>query len=449
MEVSRYYKELCEKYTDRTAISGGMFEKAKLYLAGGEKRTVSYYPPYPLTIVSGKGCLVRDADGNSYIDCVNNYTSLLHGHANDMIANAICDAARKGTAMPAGIEDQVKLAQLLCSRVPGVERIRFCNSGTEATLFATRAAKVYTGKPGIIKILGGYHGTTDMMEYNVSPVINYEHPEEMLIPRPDIGGVSEKIAEEMYIVPYNDLEAVKKVLEEHHNEIAGMILEPFLGAGGVIPAKKEYLDGLRKLTREYDVLLIFDEVQSFRLSTGGAQKMYGVIPDITAFAKIIGGGLPVGAVGGSQEIMDVFNPLRKDHVTQSGTFNGNRATMAAGYAAMIQYDQKACDRINGYGEELQKLIEKAFQKSGIPGCVTRSGSILNYHFLEKRPEDYIAVTKGNHELGKLLHLELLERGVFVAPRGMMALSTAMTEDTIKELGEVFEDALQVMANRLD
>ncbi len=198
MGMDKFYDWLVEEYRKKTTISGRAFEKAKMFLAGGETRTVSYYPPYPLTIAGGKGCWVYDVDGNEYIDCVNNYTSLIHGHANEMITNAICDAAKKGTAIPAGIEEQVKLAELLCERIPSAERVRFCNSGTEATLFATRAVKVYTGKQGIMKILGGYHGTTDMMEYNVSPVMNYEEPEKMLIPKPDIAGVSERIDDDIY-----------------------------------------------------------------------------------------------------------------------------------------------------------------------------------------------------------------------------------------------------------
>ena len=343
MGLEGYYENLKKEYAEKNPISGKAFEKAKLYLAGGETRTVSYYPPFPLTIESGKGATITDVDGNRYYDFLNNYTSLIHGHANEKIANAICDVAKRGTAAPAGIEEQVKLAELLVERVPCVEQVRFCNSGTEATLFATRAAKVYTKKNGIVKMLGGYHGTTDMMEYNVSPdTLDYEKPENNLIPRPDIPGVSEKIADEMFIIPYNDIDTAKKVIEEHAKEIAAVIVEPFLGAGGVIPAKKEFLQALRDITKANDVLLIYDEVQGLRLSEGGAQKKYGVIPDIAAFGKIIGGGLPVGAVGGRKDIMDVFNSTSKVHVTQSGTFNGNRATMAAGYAAMIQYKQCDC-----------------------------------------------------------------------------------------------------------
>lgn len=449
MGLEGYYENLKKEYAEKNPISGKAFEKAKLYLAGGETRTVSYYPPFPLTIESGKGATITDVDGNRYYDFLNNYTSLIHGHANEKIANAICDVAKRGTAAPAGIEEQVKLAELLVERVPCVEKVRFCNSGTEATLFATRAAKVYTKKNGIVKMLGGYHGTTDMMEYNVSPdTLDYEKPENNLIPRPDIPGVSEKIADEMFIIPYNDIDTAKKVIEEHAKEIAAVIVEPFLGAGGVIPAKKEFLQALRDITKANDVLLIYDEVQGLRLSEGGAQKKYGVIPDIAAFGKIIGGGLPVGAVGGRKDIMDVFNSTSKVHVTQSGTFNGNRATMAAGYAAMIQYKQCDCDRLEKLADMAKKGMVAAFDKTGIEGCVTQSGSLLNYHFLKNEPANYTEVTLENKDLCKIVHLEMLKRGFFIAPRGLMALSTPMDERIIEDFCLAFYDSLAAIAKTL-
>lgn len=442
MGISEYYESLKKEYSERTPISGRTFEKAKLYLAGGETRTVSYYPPYPLTIESGKGATLIDVDGNRYYDFINNYTSLIHGHANEKISEAIAYAVQRGTAAPAGIEEQVKLAELMADRIPCVDTVRFCNSGTEATLFATRAAKVFTGKNGIVKMLGGYHGTTDMMEYNVTPPsIDYEHPENNLIPKPDIPGVSEKIASEMFVIPYNDLDAAEKLFDEHHEEIAGVIIEPFLGAGGVIPAKKEFLEGLRKLCTKYGCLLIFDEVQALRLSEGGAQKMYGVTPDISSFGKIIGGGLPVGAVGGRRDIMDVFNATGKKPVTQSGTFNGNRATMAAGYAALMQYKQADCDRLDRLGQRLQEKINMAFEEVGIDGCATRAGSLLNYHFVKGIPDNFLDVTKEDKELCKVMHLEMLKRGFFIAPRGLVVLSTPMNEMVVDACADAFKDSL--------
>lgn len=449
MGINEYYETLKEEYKKYTPLSGCAFEKAKHYLAGGETRTVSYYPPYPLTIESGKKAVIYDVDGNRYIDFVNNYTSLIHGHANEKITEAIAYAASRGTACPAGIEDQIRLAELMAERIPCVDTVRFCNSGTEATLFATRAAKVFTGKNGIVKMFGGYHGTTDMMEYNVCPPhIDYEHPKNNLIPRPDIGGVSDKLASEMFVIPYNDIETATNVMDQHHDEIAGIIVEPFLGAGGVIPATREFMETLRSLCTKYGCLLIFDEVQALRLSEGGAQKLYGVTPDIAAFGKIIGGGLPVGAVGGRRDVMDVFNATGKAPVTQSGTFNGNRCTMAAGYASLIQYKEADARRIDRLGAMLQKDINEAFADTGIDGCATRSGSLLNFHFIKGLPENYLEVTKADKRLAKVMHLEMLKRGYFVAPRGLVVLSTPMDEATIAGFSSAFKDSLESIAKHL-
>ncbi len=441
MDIKEYYAKETEEYRKRTPQSGEMYQKACNYIAGGETRSVSYYHPYPLTIARGSGCEIYDLDGNKYYDFINNYTSLIHGHANPQVVEAMAKAQEKGTAVPAGISEQVQLAQLLCERVPSVERVRFCNSGTEATLFAVRAAKAYTGRSGLIKVLGGYHGTTDMMEYNVSPQIDLSKPEGSLIPRPDIRGVSERIAQDMYIMHFNDLACTEEILKKDADKIAAIIVEPFLGAGGLIPAKEGYLKGLRDLADQYGVLLIFDEVQALRLSDGGAQKRYGVTPDLSAFGKIIGGGLAVGGFGGKKEIMDVFDPRTAGHLSQSGTFNGNRPTMAAGYTALSLYDQAACDRLEILAERLEKGIVDSFARHDIEGCVTRAGSLMNYHFSEIVPYDYITSLHDNKEILKLVHLGLLKRGIFVAPRGTIALSTPMTQSVIDETIHAFDETL--------
>ena len=444
MGLDECYQLELSNYQDRTEKSRNAFDRAKQFLAGGETRSVSYYPPYPLTIERGDGCRIFDLDGNQYYDFINNYTSLIHGHANPEVLEAITRACAKGTAVPAGIDDQVMLAELLCNRIPGVDRMRFCNSGTEATLFAVRAARAFTGKFGLLKALGGYHGTTDMMEYNVAPAFDEVNPENMCIAKPDIAGVSTSIAEDMYIMPFNDLDATEAILQKHSIKIAAIIIEPFLGAGGLIPAAPGYLQGLRSLADQYNVLLIFDEVQSLRLSEGGAQKCYNVMPDLSAFGKIIGGGLPVGGYGGRKEIMDVYNPSNPNHLTQSGTFNGNRATMAAGYAAMNLYDQAACDRLEKLAAQLESSMEKAFHDLQIDGCVTRAGSLMNYHFTSDKPYDYFTACRDKKEILKTMHLQLLKRGIFAAPRGTIALSTAMDESVISNAGDAFFESLQAI-----
>lgn len=442
MSLDECYQKELETYKKRTEKSRVAYEKACQYLAGGETRSVSYYPPYPLTIEHGEGCKIFDLDGNQYYDFINNYTSLIHGHAKEEITEAIVNASAKGTAVPAGISEQVKLAKLLCDRIPSVERVRFCNSGTEATLFAVRAAKACTGKSGLLKALGGYHGTTDMMEYNVAPTLDQDHPENMYIPRPDIAGVSTSISQDMYIMPFNDLDVTEAILKKNSAKIAAIIVEPFLGAGGLIPAVPGYLKGLRELADQYGVLLIFDEVQALRLSEGGAQKRYDVKPDLSAFGKMIGGGLAVGGFGGRKEIMDIYNASRPGHLSQSGTFNGNRPTMAAGYVSLTLFDQAACDRLEKLAERLELKLEKAFNNLEIDGCVTRAGSLMNFHFAKEKPYDYFTGCHDRKDFLKVMHLELLERGIFTAPRGTIALSTPMDNQAIDFFGSAFYESLR-------
>lgn len=443
MSFEKVYQDSVEKYRERTKASETAYKKACKYMPGGETRSISWHYPYPITVEYGKGCYIYDADGNEYIDYINNYTSLIHGHANPHVTSAINKAAACGTAVCAGLYEQVKLAEILCERTPGIERIRFCNSGTEAVMFALRAARAFTGKNGIIKAIGGYHGTTDTVEFSVSP----KSPEDALsmVPVPDFAGISKNAAKDIYVVSFNNLQAVEDVLKKNSDDIACMIVEPFLGSGGVIPAAPGYLEGLRKLCSKYGVLLVFDEMQSFRLSTGGAQEKYNVIPDITVIGKIIGGGLPVGAFGASSEIMDVYSALRPNRISQSGTFNGNRATMAAGIAAMELYDKAAVSRLEDLACMLEQFLNNTIQKLKLPACVTRDGSIMNIHFTEKKPVDFYTAMTGKKQYFRLYILEMLQRGIFTAPRGTLALSTAMTDKDVKKAAEAFEGTMTVLA----
>lgn len=443
MNFEEVYEKAVRKYEERTPQSALAYEKACKYLAGGETRTVSMYNPYPLTIARGEGCRITDLDGNTYIDFINNYTSLLHGHAHPVITKAICEAAAKGTAAPAGISEQVELASILCERVPCLETVRFCNSGTEATMFAVRAARAYTGRDGIVKIIGGYHGTSDQFEYSCSIPAEKADPTEDYLAIADTKGISLNAGKDVYAVPYNDLNAMEKVLKAHQDKIAAIIVEPFLGAGGVIPATVDYLKGLKHLSELYGIILIFDEVQALRLSTGGAQKRYGVTPDLTAMGKIIGGGLPVGAFGGRREIMEVFDSRGDVRLAASGTFNGNRVTMAAGIASLKLYDEECAACLEENSVYFMELMEKAIKNAGVKACMTRAGSILNVHFTEVPPKEYKeSLVKGNKIVMGLVHLKLLEKGIFAAPRGLFVLSTVMTKADLEFTAKSFEEVLK-------
>jgi glutamate-1-semialdehyde 2,1-aminomutase len=421
MDFNEAYQKAIETYKKRTPESEKAYRQACEYLAGGECRSLAFFNPYPFTLKKAEGWKMYDLDGNTYIDFLSNYTSLIHGHAHPKHSEAITGAAALGTASPAGIEEQVILAKMICERVNSVDKIRFCNSGTEATMFAIRTAKAYTGRKGVIKMLGAYHGTHDVAAYTI-----------------------EDAAEGVYIIPYNDLDAARKILKEHPEDIACVIVEPFLG-DGIIPAKQGYLKGLRGLCDKYNVVYIMDEVQSFRLSTGGAQKKYNVHADLTTFAKIIGGGLPVGAFGGKNEIMSVFDHSKDNPLKQSGTFNGNRASMAGGIASLKMLDQSKIDYIDSLGERLELGFEKEIKKRKLPVSITREGSLLNIHMSSEKPYDYETACKSDNDILRLWYLEMLNRGVFPAPRGLFVISTVMTDEVIDTAASAFAGALDVIA----
>lgn len=445
MNFNNEYQKALDNYQTKTEKSKAAYENARKYMAGGETRSVSYFNPYPITIANASGSTLYDLDGNKYIDFISNYTSMIHGHAHPEIVKSIEKAAAMGSGCPANFSEQPVLAQILCNRIPGVEQVRFCNSGTEATMFAIRAARAFTNKNGIIKMEGGYHGTTDICEYNVSLPINPNDKRTKIEPTPDSAGISVNTGKDLYIAPFNNLNAIEEILKKSAKDIAGIIVEPVLGASGIIPPKNGYLEGLRSLADQYDVLLIFDEVQTLRLALGGAQEKYNVMPDITAVAKIIGGGLPVGGFGGRADIMSVFDPRKAGSLSQSGTFNGNRVTMAAGIASMRLLDQKAIDKLEKLSARLQEGMKASIKKNGLPFSTTRAGSLLNLHLTPEEPVDYATTYSPYKELLKLYHLEMMLRGIFCANRGTLVVSTVMTEADIDAYLEAFSDIMVKMA----
>lgn len=426
---NQVYNDNKETYIDRTPKSKISHEKAKNYMPGGETRTICFHKPYPLTIKEGKGAYLFDVDGNRYIDFLNNYTAMIHGHSHEAITEKVKETLSSGTAYAATVPEQVEFAELLCKRIPGVDKVRFCNSGTEATMFAIRAARTYTKKTGIIKMEGSYHGTHDLAVWT---------PDSKTTVFP------QNISKDIYLAPFNNTDAIEEILIENANNIAAILVEPLMGVAGVIPPKENYLSDLRKLADKYQVLLIFDEVQTLRLDVGGAQKMYDVIPDITTMAKIIGGGFPVGAFGGKTEIMDIFDPYKENYLAHGGTFNGNKVTMAAGIVAMKMLDQEKINMLDSLAGDLENRINQTVKQLNIPVTITRVGSMMNIHFMNEKPIDYAATIHSNSNLIEILHIKLLNRGVFIAPRGLMNLSTVMTKKDIEETANIFNDTLKEM-----
>jgi glutamate-1-semialdehyde 2,1-aminomutase len=431
-----------EKFRKRTQKSARILEKARKYLPDGDTRTATFFKPYPLFMAKGEGCKFYDVDGNVYLDFLNNYTSLIHGHAYPPIIKAVNEQLKKGTSFAAPTESQSILAEMIYERVKSVGQVRFCNSGTEATMYAIRAARVISGRTKVVKMEGGYHGTHDLAEVSFHPNLDEAGSVDRPKSIPENRGIPKSVLEEVVVVPFNNKEVTEKVMRECENEIACVIVEPMLGAAGCICPQGGYLEFLRELTRKLNILLIFDEVVTFRLGPGGAQEMFGIEPDITTFGKIIGGGLPVGAFGGSKEIMKVFSPQEKGSISHSGTFNGNPVTMCAGIACLKGLTAEVYNHINSLGSFLKKGMDSAFEKSGIKGTATGIGSLTCIHFNPGEIRDYRSAARDNMQAMRLLHYALLEKGINVAPRGgECSISTPMTEKDVKTFLSALEESL--------
>ena len=437
-------KLITETFRQRTHGSGEWDTRAKESMPGGDTRAASYYTPYPAYMTRGEGCFLYDHDENQYIDFLNNYTSLIHGHAHPATVSAIQEQAARGTVLGSAAEVTVEHAEMLCSRVPSFDSVRYCNSGTEATLLAMRAARAFTGRDVIIKMDGGYHGSHDYVQLNMQPDTTEEG---LPCPKLSSRGVPAATLVGMLVAPFNDLDALRDMLRARSDEIAGIILEPALGAGGGVEPEPGYLQGVRQLADEFDVLLIFDEIMTFRQDVGGFQATIGVTPDLTSIAKFIGGGLPLAAFGGRKEIMAPFDPTHPMTIPHNGTFNGNNITMAAGLATMKEYEADQVARINELGQRLRNGLNAAFQAAGVRIRAVGSGSIIRIHWSDEKirdARDAVAAQERAQELPGLLHLEMMNRGIFSAPRCQYAISTPMSEKEVDVAVDVMGQSLEVV-----
>jgi glutamate-1-semialdehyde 2,1-aminomutase len=416
-------------YGIRTERSREIFERLERSIPGGNTRSLAYFPPYPLVISSGSGCRIRDADGNEFIDLLNNYTASVHGHALPAMNEAMCNQAALGTAFPAPSELQAELAERIVGRVASVEKVRFANSGTEAVMMAVRGARAFTGREKIIKAEGGYNGMWEQV-----PVFWPKDTYRAAMP--------EGVRELVRIVDYNDVGQLEAAMEEEGDEVAAMILEPVTGTG-VFAGTPQYFAAARRVADEHGALLICDEVITLRLGVGGFQGVLGVRPDLTTMGKIIGGGLPVGAFGGRADVMEVFDPRSPHHLHHSGTFNGNLMTMAAGCVALDLLTQGEIERVNALGERLAEGLRRSLAgRPDLHGVVNNCGSLLHVNFGTEGEVSKYSDLKLDSPMAAAFHLAALDEGIYFAPRGFMNTSTAMDEHVVDEALEACSRALK-------
>ncbi len=425
-------------YPDPDSSSAELFARARKVMPGGNSRTGVFLSPYPIYAVHGEGCRVTDADGNVRIDCINNWSSLIHGHGNPAIQAAISEQSRHLLAAGMPTELEIELAELLCERLPGVEQIRFSNSGTEGMMMALRAARAFTGRDMVAKVEGAFHGSADALEISVAPSRSQWGPADAPASVPATAGIPVKVQQDTLVLPFNNIEATARLLEEHADKLAAVVIDPIISRIGFVEATAEYLQTVRALTEKKGIVLIFDEVFSFRVGYHGAQGLTGITPDLTALGKIIGGGLPVGATGGKAEIMEVFDqtkkPLRVEH---GGTYNANPLTMAAGLACMRQMTPAAYERLDRLGDRMRDGLRRCLKDHDLPGQVKGRGSLVGLLFDDKPFADFRTLPLGKDQLQRILglHRFLLNHGVQIIPFGLMILSTAMTETDIDEVLE--------------
>ncbi|MBA3259788.1 MAG: aminotransferase class III-fold pyridoxal phosphate-dependent enzyme [Gemmatimonadales bacterium] len=397
-----------QEYRRRTPASARCFEEARRYLPGGDSRSTLFYQPYPALFTRGEGCRVVDLDGNGLLDFTGNHSSLVHGYCHPAIAAAVRRQLEAGTCFPGPTEPQLRLARLLCERVPSIELVRFTNSGTEASLNAIRAARAFTGRRLIAWAKGAYHGT---LAETMSP----EHPDAI-------------------VLPFGDAEAAVRRIEERAGELAAVLVEPVQGSAGMIPASPEYLRRLREVTSRLGILLVFDEVVSFRIAWGGAQEHFGVTPDLTVLGKLIGGGFPLGAFGGRKDVMELFDPSRGSPVIpHPGSYNANPMSLAAGEAALELLTREAIAGLNRNGESLRTRLRETLDESPATARVTGLGSLFAIHPSPADPA-----------LRHRIFLGLYCEGILIDPRGVGTLSTVIGAEHMDRLIE----ALRVVLSRL-
>ena len=410
---------LVDSYLARTPGSRALFERATASIPGGSTRTTVFNPPYPPYMVRGEGLKTWDVDGNEYRDFLGNYTSLILGHAHPDVVAAVEAQVRRGSAFAAPTEVEIELAEEIRGRLPSVERIRFSNSGTEATMFAIRAARAFTGRPLLAKFAKAYHGTHDTALAGTPGV-----PE----------GISDLVVE----LPWDHAHGVERGLAGRERDVAAIIIEPVQGAGGVRAADPAFLRFLRDYADRIGAVLIFDEIIAFRIGPNGAQGVFGVRPDLTTLGKIVGGGYPLAAFGGRAEIMDRFDARRPGALSHGGTFNGNPVGAAAGLATLRYLTPDRYERLASLGDRLRGRLADAFAAADIDARVDGIASLFQV-FAGPSLEGDDGLTSS-----ETLFLGLLVDGFHLAPRGMGAISTPVTEADVDALADAIVGRLAAM-----
>ncbi|PFH09043.1 glutamate-1-semialdehyde 2,1-aminomutase [Collimonas sp. PA-H2] len=393
--------------------SSARIAKAEQVMPGGNTRSILYSLPFPLVMASGRNARLTDVDGHEYIDFIAEYSAGIYGHSHPVIVQAIIEALDGGINLSGHNTYEAALARLICERFASIDLVRFTNSGTEANLMAIAAAKIFTGRSKIVVFDGAYHGG----------VLNF-------------GGSSSavNVPHDYLIAPYNDLAAAQVLMKQHGSEIAAILVEPMLGAGGCIPGTQEFLQGLRAAADASGAVLIFDEVMTSRCAPGGRQEIMGIAPDITTLGKYIGGGMSFGAFGGRRAIMDQFDPSRSKSVSHAGTFNNNVVTMAAGIAGIGKlYTPEVAIAFTQRGNALRERLNRICIAHAVAMQFTGIGTTMNVHFTRQAISSPADIAGADPRFKKLLFFYLLRSGIYIGSRGFIVMSLPLSDSDLDKL----------------
>ena len=405
--------------------SASLFERAQKTIPGGVNSPVRAFKSvggHPVFIKKAKGAYLYDVDGNQYIDFIASWGPMILGHAYAPVVEAIQDYAPYSTSYGAPTELEIEMAELICSMTPGIDLIRMVSSGTEACMSAIRLARGYTGRNKIIKFEGHYHGHADSFLVKAGSGLATFNIQ-------TVPGVTAGVANDTLVAPYNDLDAVKKLIAENKSAIAAIIVEPVAGNMGCVLPATGFLEGLRKICDDESIVFIFDEVMTgFRLSAGGAQEKLGIQADLVTYGKVIGAGMPVGAFGGKQEIMENIAPL--GNVYQAGTLSGNPIAMIAGYTLLkeLKSNPNIYEELNQKTAYLHQGLEKVLSNWGQPFVINRFGSMISIHFSDHPVTDFATAASANNDLFKKFFHAMLDQGIYLPPSAFESwfLNNALT-----------------------
>ncbi len=433
--------------------SKAIYHRALGVLTGGVSRNTIFRTPHPYYVASANGSFIKDIDGIERLDFANNMASLIHGHSHPAIVSAVTEQLQKGSAFTMASEAEVAFAELLTSRTPGFEKIRFMNSGTEAVMTMIKTSRAYTGKYKIAKAEGAYHGTYDYAE--MSQTANPDNWGDINKPNvvPVVQGTPQGVMDDVVIFPFNDIERSINILDQNAGQIACVLIDPVPHRVGLFPATNEFVKAIYNWTRKNNAILAFDEVVTYRVNYSGAQDNYSVKPDLTAMAKIIGGGFPIGALAGRSEIMQVLDPretfLRHPH---SGTFSANPISTTAGRIAMEMFDEQAVLNLNALAMTARKQIEESIKIADVPVCITGEGSMFRLHFQEKAPNCYREAYQNKETKGminELIDYLFFKENIIMINTLSCMFATTLTQKDVDRLSDALLRGLKLIKPRIE